>query len=52
MAYGVKYTTTYYRRSGGATKIDILEDGYGGAITTLLPATDPLTISVTNESVS
>jgi|GEM_PF-4278836 len=49
MAYGVKYTTTYYRRSGGATKIDILEDGYGGAITTLLPATDPLTISVTND---
>jgi hypothetical protein len=44
MAYGVNYRMTYKRFSGGTTTIDILKNGYGGGITTLMGASDPLEV--------
>ena len=47
MAYGVKYTINYKRRSNGLTTIDILESGYTGSITELRGNVDCLQINFT-----
>ncbi len=46
MAYGVKYRTSYKRRSNNTTTIDILENGYSGSITTLDADANPLEITL------
>ncbi|HLO59821.1 MAG TPA: hypothetical protein VK179_13820 [Bacteroidales bacterium] len=45
MAYGVKYTISYRRRSEGLTEIEILKKDYSGPITELIPSDDPFAIS-------
>ena len=45
MAYGLKYRSEYYRKSGAQTTINILEKDYSGDVTDVLAAGDPLRIS-------
>jgi len=45
MAYGIKYKTSYIRRSGNTTTITISENGYGGSVTTLIADANPLIIT-------
>jgi len=47
MAYGVRYYTTYKRRSGGTTTIQILERNYSSSSTQLRADANPLTITTT-----
>lgn len=50
MAYAIKYRTSYNRRSGNRTTIDILENGYtGGTITNLIAGATPLIIKTTGD---
>lgn len=49
MAYGVKYWTSYRRRSGNTTTIHILERDYSGAISYLRADKNPLTINITGD---
>jgi hypothetical protein len=49
MSYGIKYRTSYKRRSGGTTTIDILENGFSGSITGLTGDSNTLTISTSGE---
>lgn len=46
MAWGIKYRTTYKRRSNGQTVIDILEKNYSGSVTNLLADNDCLNITL------
>lgn len=46
MSYGRKYTTSYKRRSGGTTVIDILEKNYSAGVTTLIADADCLQIEL------
>lgn len=46
MAYARKYYTSYKRKSGGTTTIDILESDYGGSASELKADVNPLTITM------
>lgn len=45
-SYGIKYQTSYKRRSGNLTTIDFLQSGYSGSVTTLIPDAKPLEITL------
>jgi len=49
MAYATKYRTSYKRRSGALTTIDIQEKNYSGSITELTPDVNPLEINISGD---
>lgn len=46
MAYGLKYTASYKRKSGGTSYIRIYEDGFFGDVSTLIAGANPIEISI------